>query len=210
MEARLAQSPSGEPLRGRARAARRGRRDRGPARDPRRRARAARPSTARSCPSRCCASWAPHLAADPRPARAAGPARSRDAPRPARRARGARRPRGRRGAGATARLREAEAALEALRRDRREQERRREMLEFQAARSRRPRFGPARRRTLRAEKLRQANAGRLARSRPRPTRCSTTTRTPRWPRLRQVVQAGRGAGGARSRVRALPRGRGPR
>ncbi len=59
-------------------------------------------------------------------------------------------------------LRAAEAALERLRSDRRDAERRREMLEFQAAEIEKaePRAGEEE--SLRAEKARQANAGRLA------------------------------------------------
>ena len=59
-------------------------------------------------------------------------------------------------------LRSAEAALERLRGDRREAERRREMLEFQAAEIERAELAVGEEEALRAEKARQANAGRLA------------------------------------------------
>ena len=76
------------------------------------------------------------------------------------------------------------------------------MLEFQAARSRRPRCSRARRRRSGARSRCQANAGRLAgAARPRPTRCSTRTKTPRWRACGAGLQAGRGAGGASTRVR---------
>lgn len=58
-------------------------------------------------------------------------------------------------------LRAAEAALEALRRDRRELERRREMLEFQAAEITKATLRPSEEEALRQEKLLQANRGRL-------------------------------------------------
>ncbi len=60
------------------------------------------------------------------------------------------------------RLREVEAALEALRRDRREDERRREMLEYQAVEIERAVLEPGEEDMLRQEKRLQANAGRLA------------------------------------------------
>jgi DNA repair protein RecN (Recombination protein N) len=60
------------------------------------------------------------------------------------------------------RLREVEAALEALRRDRREGERRREMLEYQAVEIERASLQPGEEDALRQEKRLQANAGRLA------------------------------------------------
>src|SRR5512134_2776044 len=59
-------------------------------------------------------------------------------------------------------LRAAEAALERLRGDRREGERRREMLEYQAAEIEKAALVPGEEESLRAEKARQANAGRLA------------------------------------------------
>jgi DNA repair protein RecN (Recombination protein N) len=59
-------------------------------------------------------------------------------------------------------LRAAEAALERLRGDRREAERRREMLEFQAGEIERAGLGSGEEEALRVEKARQANAGRLA------------------------------------------------
>ena len=59
------------------------------------------------------------------------------------------------------RLRSAEAALETLRRDRRELERRREMLEFQAAEITKATLRPSEEEALRREKLLQANRGRL-------------------------------------------------
>jgi DNA repair protein RecN (Recombination protein N) len=59
-------------------------------------------------------------------------------------------------------LRAAEAALERLRGDRREAERRREMLEFQANEIERAGLAPGEEEALRVEKARQANAGRLA------------------------------------------------
>jgi DNA repair protein RecN (Recombination protein N) len=59
-------------------------------------------------------------------------------------------------------LRAAEAALERLRGDRREAERRREMLEFQATEIERACLVPGEEEALRVEKARQANAGRLA------------------------------------------------
>ncbi len=59
-------------------------------------------------------------------------------------------------------LRAAEAALERLRGDRREAERRREMLEFQATEIERASLAPGEEEALRVEKARQANAGRLA------------------------------------------------
>ena len=60
------------------------------------------------------------------------------------------------------RLREIEAELEALRRDRREAERRREMLEYQAAEIEKAAVRPGEEDELRAEKAVQANAGKLA------------------------------------------------
>jgi DNA repair protein RecN (Recombination protein N) len=60
------------------------------------------------------------------------------------------------------RLREAEGALEALRRDRREGERRREMLEFQAGEIEKAALEKGEEEALRREKALQANAGRLA------------------------------------------------
>jgi DNA repair protein RecN (Recombination protein N) len=60
------------------------------------------------------------------------------------------------------RLREVEAALESLRRDRREDERRREMLEYQAVEIERAALQSGEEETLRQEKRLQANAGRLA------------------------------------------------
>jgi DNA repair protein RecN (Recombination protein N) len=59
-------------------------------------------------------------------------------------------------------LRAAEAALERLRSDRRDAERRREMLEFQAAEIEKAELRAGEEESLRAEKARQANAGRLA------------------------------------------------
>jgi DNA repair protein RecN (Recombination protein N) len=59
-------------------------------------------------------------------------------------------------------LRAAEAALDRLRGDRREAERRREMLEFQAAEIEKAALAPGEEEGLRVEKARQANAGRLA------------------------------------------------
>ena len=59
-------------------------------------------------------------------------------------------------------LRAAEAALERLRGDRREGERRREMLEFQAAEIEQSGLAPGEEEALRAEKARHANATRLA------------------------------------------------
>jgi DNA repair protein RecN (Recombination protein N) len=59
-------------------------------------------------------------------------------------------------------LRAAEAALEKHRSDRREAERRREMLEYQAAEIERAGLAPGEEESLRVEKARQANAGRLA------------------------------------------------
>ena len=60
------------------------------------------------------------------------------------------------------RLREVEAALESLRRDRREDERRREMLEYQAVEIERAALQTGEEEALRQEKRLQANAGRLA------------------------------------------------
>ena len=60
------------------------------------------------------------------------------------------------------RLREIDAALEALRRDRREAERRREMLEYQAAEIEKASLTPGEEEALRREKTLLANAGRLA------------------------------------------------
>jgi DNA repair protein RecN (Recombination protein N) len=60
------------------------------------------------------------------------------------------------------RLREVEAALEGLRGDRREAERRREMLEFQAGEIEKSGLVPGEEEALRREKTLQANAGRLA------------------------------------------------
>jgi DNA repair protein RecN (Recombination protein N) len=60
------------------------------------------------------------------------------------------------------RLREIDAALEALRKDRRDWERRREMLEFQANEIEQAGLQANEEETLRAEKSVQANAGRLA------------------------------------------------
>ena len=59
-------------------------------------------------------------------------------------------------------VRAAEAALERHRSDRREGERRREMLEYQAAEIEKAALVPGEEESLRAEKARQANAGRLA------------------------------------------------
>lgn len=59
-------------------------------------------------------------------------------------------------------LRAAQAAVERLRGDRREAERRREMLEFQAAEIEHSGLVPGEEESLRLEKARQANAGRLA------------------------------------------------
>jgi DNA repair protein RecN (Recombination protein N) len=60
------------------------------------------------------------------------------------------------------RLREVEAALESLRRDRREDERRREMLEYQAVEIEKAALQTGEEEALRQEKRLQANAGRLA------------------------------------------------
>ncbi len=60
------------------------------------------------------------------------------------------------------RLRETEAALEALRHGAREAERRREMLEFQAGEIEKAGLAPGEEEALRQEKGVQANAGRLA------------------------------------------------
>ena len=59
-------------------------------------------------------------------------------------------------------LREVESALEGLRRDRREAERHREMLEFQAGEIEAAALAPEEEEHLRLEKARLANAGRLA------------------------------------------------
>jgi DNA repair protein RecN (Recombination protein N) len=59
-------------------------------------------------------------------------------------------------------LRAAEAALERLRGDRREAERRREMLEFQVAEIEKAALAAGEEEALRVDKARQANAGRLA------------------------------------------------
>jgi DNA repair protein RecN (Recombination protein N) len=59
-------------------------------------------------------------------------------------------------------LRAAEAALDRLRGDRREAERRREMLEFQAGEIEKAGLAPGEEEALRVEKARQANAGHLA------------------------------------------------
>jgi DNA repair protein RecN (Recombination protein N) len=59
-------------------------------------------------------------------------------------------------------LRAAESALERLRGDRREAERRREMLDYQAAEIDKAELLPGEEEALRLEKARQANAGRLA------------------------------------------------
>jgi len=59
-------------------------------------------------------------------------------------------------------LRAAEAALDRLRGDRREAERRREVLEFQAGEIEKAALAPGEEEALRVEKARQANAGRLA------------------------------------------------
>ncbi|HXK11390.1 MAG TPA: DNA repair protein RecN [Vicinamibacteria bacterium] len=59
-------------------------------------------------------------------------------------------------------LRGVEAALERLRGDRREAERRREMLEFQANEIEHAGLAPGEEEALRVEKARQANAGRLS------------------------------------------------
>jgi len=63
---------------------------------------------------------------------------------------------------AHARLRQIEAELDALRRDRRESERRREMLEYQAAEIDRAGLRGGEEDELRAERAVQANAGKLA------------------------------------------------
>jgi len=60
------------------------------------------------------------------------------------------------------RLREVEGALESLRKDRREAERRREMLAFQADEIGKAHLRSDEEESLRVEKARQANAGRLA------------------------------------------------
>jgi DNA repair protein RecN (Recombination protein N) len=60
------------------------------------------------------------------------------------------------------RVRAAEAELASLRRDRREAERRREMLEFQAAEIEKAGLAPGEEEELRREKVVQLNAGRLA------------------------------------------------
>ena len=60
------------------------------------------------------------------------------------------------------RLREVEAELESLRRDRREAERRREMLDYQAAEIEKAQLGAGEEEALRQEKQIQASAGRLA------------------------------------------------
>ena len=60
------------------------------------------------------------------------------------------------------RLREVEAAIESLHRDRREGERRREMLEYQAVEIERAALQTGEEEALRQEKRLQANAGRLA------------------------------------------------
>ncbi len=60
------------------------------------------------------------------------------------------------------RLREIESALDALRNDRREQERRREMLEYQAGEIDKAELEPGEEEALRQEKRVQANSGRLA------------------------------------------------
>ncbi len=60
------------------------------------------------------------------------------------------------------RLREVEGALDRLRKDRREAERRREMLSFQAEEIEKAHLRPDEEGALRTEKARQANAGRLA------------------------------------------------
>jgi DNA repair protein RecN (Recombination protein N) len=65
-------------------------------------------------------------------------------------------------AGLFHRLQQVEAALEALRRDRRDWERRREMLEFQAGEIEQASLQPGEEEALRSEKAVQANAGRLA------------------------------------------------
>ena len=65
-------------------------------------------------------------------------------------------------AAAYRRLREAEGALQALRDDRRDAERRREMLAHQADEIERAALLPGEEEALRREKLVQANAGRLA------------------------------------------------
>jgi DNA repair protein RecN (Recombination protein N) len=65
-------------------------------------------------------------------------------------------------AGPFRRLREVEAELEALRRDRREAERRREMLDYQAAEIEKANLTAGEEEALRQEKQIQASAGRLA------------------------------------------------
>jgi DNA repair protein RecN (Recombination protein N) len=65
-------------------------------------------------------------------------------------------------AAAYLRLREVEGSLERLRKDRREAERRREMLAFQAAEIEKAHLRPDEEESLRNEKARQANADRLA------------------------------------------------
>ena len=65
-------------------------------------------------------------------------------------------------AGPFRRLREVEAELEALRRDRREAERRREMLDYQAAEIEKAHLAAGEEEALRQEKQIQASAGRLA------------------------------------------------
>ena len=60
------------------------------------------------------------------------------------------------------RLRDIDAELESLRKDRRDWERRREMLEFQANEIEQAALQPAEEESLRAEKAVQANSGRLA------------------------------------------------
>ena len=97
----------------------------------------------------------------PRPARAPGAARPLDPPRPARPLRrGRRRPaRSRSSSGTSGRRRRPSSGL---RGDRREAERRREMLEFQVAEIEKAALAAGEEEALRVEKARQANAGRLA------------------------------------------------
>ena len=175
------------------------RRGRRPARDPgqregpgdgQRRPRAGGPS---------CATLAPRLAVDPRPARAPGAARPRDPPRALDHYAGARR-RPRPLAESFRGLREAEAALERLRRDRREAERRREMLEFQAGEIEKagPRGGRGGGAPPREGACRPTRAA-WRRCRGEAYGCSTRTRA------RCSRASARSTGGSRSWPRSTPR-----
>ena len=90
-----------------------------------------------------------------------------------------------------------------LRQDRREAERRREMLEFQAAEIEKARLAPGEEEVLRGEKLRQANAGRLAALSGEAYALLYDDENAALGRLAPGFQAARGAGRGRPRLPGL-------